>query len=109
MEGPFPFSHAYGLADSREHCITSAIRVYKRLLKFVPQDEEPTLLYDVIGALAYHSNGEWDEKRALELMRFFTPDKDYRMSRNAFVQSCDQVYKKMVFLKASMNNSSKVT
>ncbi|CAB9509301.1 expressed unknown protein [Seminavis robusta] len=108
MEGNYPFSRAYGLCDSREACIKSALRVYKRLLKFIPQDKEPTLLFDVIGVLAYHNNGEWDEKRAVELMRVYTPDKDYRLSRNAFVRSCDNVYKRMVFLLASMNNASKI-
>lgn len=109
MEGPYPFSQAYGLCDCREHCIKSALRVYNRLLKFIPQDEEPTLLYDVVGALAYNANGHWNEKRAMGLMALFTPDKDHRLSRNAFVQACDNVYKKMVFLRASMNNSSKVS
>ena len=108
MDGDYPFSRAFGLCDCRETCLKSALRVYRRLLKFIPQDQEPTLLYDVIGALAYNDQGVWNEKRAAALMALFTPDKDNRVSRHAFAQACDNVYKKMLFLRASMNNSSKV-
>lgn len=108
MEGSFPFSRAYGLCNTRETCIKSSVRVYKRLLKFIPQDQEPTLLFDVIGALAYDDDGDWDEKCNRELLRLFTPDKDYRLSMTNFVQSCDATYKKMLFLRASMSNSSKI-
>lgn len=108
MEGDYPFSRAFGLCNSRMNCLRSAIKVYNRLLKFIPQDEAPTLLYGVIGALAYNGTGEWHDKRATGLMALFTPDKDNRISRNAFASSCDEVYKKMLFLRASMNNSSKI-
>jgi len=106
METDFPFGPDYGSAANRKACVKNAVKVYRRLLKYTPDQE--ILPFDVIGALAYEENGDVDEDLAIELLRVFLPDRDESLSMLAFVQSCDNVYKQLRFLRASISNSSKI-
>ena len=106
METDYPFSPTYGSAVSRKVCVKNAVKVYRRLQRYTP--DQPVLPFDVIGALAYQEDGELDEDRAIDLLRVFLPDKDDTVSMLAFVQSCDNVYKQLRFLRASLSNSSKI-
>jgi hypothetical protein len=109
MNGSYPFSAAFGLADMRQNCIKSAIEVYKNLLKFTPDvSEDDNLSFEVIGALAYEEDGALNAQRAQGLLRLFMPDRDNKVCLETFVQSCDSVYKKMLFLRASLTNASKI-
>lgn len=109
MSDNFPFSHAFGPADIRQNCISSAIRVYSNLLKFTPEvPADDDLGFDVIGALAYEEDGSINAKRAQGLLRLFLPDQNNKVTLQAFVQTCDSVYKRMLFLRASLNNASKI-
>ena len=74
MEGSYPFSAAYGSAVTRKACVRNAVKVYRRLLKFTP--DQQMLPFDVIGALAYKETGKLDDERAVALLRIFMPDKD---------------------------------
>lgn len=80
--------------------------MYKRLLRFTPG--ENVLHFDVIGALAYDEDEDLDEQRAQELLGVFLADKDDLLPQISFVQSCDYVYKHLRFLRAAINNSSKI-
>ena len=46
----------------RNSCIDSSRSLYKRLLAF--DTNSPVLHFDVIGVLAYESDGEFDEPKA---------------------------------------------
>lgn len=106
LDSDVPFSPAYGSASSRKACVKNAVKVYRRLLRYTPDQQR--LPFDVIGALAYGEDGEMDEEGAIDLLRVFLPDKDDTLSMLAFVQSCDNVYKQLRFLRASLSNSSKI-
>ena len=106
MSKDFTFGHDYGSCATRKQCVKHAVRVYRRLLKFTP--DQQMMNFDVIGALAYEEDGELDEDRAIALLRMFYPDKDDLLPMLAFVQACDKVYKQMRFLRASLNNSTKI-
>ena len=55
---------------------------------------------------AYEADGNFDERKAKGLVRLFRPDKFDELSLLAFVQSCDGVYKKLRYLRASVGNST---
>lgn len=104
MDDSHPFSLAFGPSDTRDRCIKSSQRLYKRLLKFAPESEN--LPFDVIDALAYDEDGNYDEERGQAITRLFRPDAFNELSLLSFVQSCDWVYKKLRYFRASVSNSS---
>jgi len=110
MRDPYPFTQVFGPAQNRRDCVRSAIRVYQKLQRFSPESvaDDDDLNFDVIGALAYREDGILDKKRAQGMLRLFVPDSNNRISLNAFVSSCDSVLRQIIFLNASMTNSSKI-
>lgn len=51
-------------------------------------------------------DGYKDEKKSKELKRLFRPDRNNEITMLAFVQSCDSIYKRLRFFRASVGNSS---
>ena len=100
------FGVAFGDAQTRNKCVKSAMKVYKRLLRFTPEEEN--LQFDVIGALAYDKDGNVDEKKVKQIVALFRPDRNDELTMLAFVQSCDTVYKKVRFFRASLQNSAMI-
>jgi hypothetical protein len=107
MDTDYPFSAAFGIADTREVCVTSAQEVYDRLL-LKNQALSSTLHFDTIAALALLRNGELDNDRIKELIRTFRPDRDGAISIVDFVRSVDGVYKELRMLRATVVSSSKI-
>jgi len=104
LDDTHPFSLSFGPANTRDLCIKSAKNLYKRLLGFSPGSN--VLHFDVLGVLAYEADGQFDEHKAKGMVRLFRPDKFDEVSLLAFVQSCDGVYKKLRYLRASVGNST---
>ena len=104
LEDSHPFGLSFGPAFSRDSCIKSSKALYRRLLALTPGST--VLHFDVIGVLAYNSDGSFDEKKAKELVKLFRPDKHDEISLLAFVQSCDSAYKKLRYLRAGTGNST---
>lgn len=102
----FPFSLAFGLADTREHCIESSQKVYKRLL--LRQPEEGVLDFDTIALLATTDDGNIDREKMKELIRLFRPERDGTLTLVDFVKSVDAVYKRLRLLSASINNRRQI-
>ena len=61
MDNSFPFSLAFGPAETREACIESAQKVYERLLLRTPDQDR--LPFDTIAVVALNRHGEIDQKR----------------------------------------------
>ena len=99
-----PFSESFGPSETRDQCIKSSQRVFKRLLNFVPGDV--VLPFDVIGSIAMDEDGIYDRETSLALVRIFRPDKNDSLTELAFVSSCDWLYKKVRYLRASVANST---
>ena len=104
MDLEYPFSEAFGSASTREELIASAQIVYRRLLNLSPGATAlPTI---VISALADNGDGTMDKGKVKALRALFRPDADNEIPLLAFIQSCDTVYKKLRFFRASVGNSS---
>lgn len=104
MDLHHPFSTAFGPASTRDECIASAQNVYHRLLQLSPGSK--VLSYDVLRVLASNQDGTEDPVKRRQLRQLFRPDAFNELSLLAFIQSCDTVYKKLRYFRASVGNSS---
>lgn len=93
-------------ADTREHCIESAQKVYDRLLLRTPN--QTFLPFDTLAILAKDENGGIDQNKAKLLIKAFRPDRDGKLTKLDFVKSCDLVYKAIRLLSANISNSSQI-
>jgi hypothetical protein len=73
MEKQFPFSYAFGPADTREAFIESAQKVYSRLLMRTP--DQNVLHFETLALLAMHKDGTIDHQKAKDLVKLFRPDR----------------------------------
>ena len=99
-----PFGSNYGPASTREENLKSAKGLYRRLLELDPGSA--TLHFDVIGVLAYNTDGSFDVSKAKSLVRMFRPGINDEVTLLHFVQSCDSVYKRIRYLRAGIANST---
>jgi hypothetical protein len=74
MQKDYPFSYAFGPADTREACIESAQKVYTRLLLRTPGDN--ILQFLTIALLALQKDGTIDQQKAKDLVKLFRPDRE---------------------------------
>lgn len=106
MDLSYPFSKAFGLADSRQSCVQSAEEIYQCLVRDTP-DGQGVFQFDTISALAKDPDtGDLDEKKLKDLVKIFRPERDGTLSLLEFVRSIDRVYKDLRLLRASIRNSS---
>jgi len=73
MNTPFPFSGAFGWADTRENTIESSQEVYERLQLRTPDDD--VLTFETIAMVAVRRDGTLDESKLKELVRLFRPNR----------------------------------
>jgi hypothetical protein len=106
LDTPFIFSHAFGLASTREACIESSQNVYLRLL--LDSESSDTLNFDVLATVALNSDGSLNSDILRELIVMLRPDRDGSLSLLDFVKSVDTVYKQARLLRASVKNSQKI-
>ena len=106
LDSKYPFSYAFGAANTRERCIESAYIVYQQLLMHTPN--ETVLPFDTLALISLNDNGEIDEEKARKLIRRFRPSRDGYLSAVDFVRSVDKVYKEVRTLRASIANSSQL-
>lgn len=106
LNNSMPFSVAFGLADTRENCISSAQKVYLKLRSSRP--ELVCLSFDTLALLAMNPDGRLDKEKLKELIRIFRPDREGNLTLLDFVKSVDAVYKELRTLRASVANSSKI-
>lgn len=99
-------SQAFGLADTREHCIDSAQQVYERLLLRTPN--QSVLAFDTLALLAKNDKGGIDQQKAKLLIKLFRPDRDGTLTKLDFVKSIDEVYKSIRMLSANVSNSFQI-
>jgi small-conductance mechanosensitive channel len=107
MDTDFPFSPAFGIADTRETCVASAQDVFLRLLLQTPESDG-VVPFETIATTALQKRGELDLLKVKELIRVFRPDRDGSLTLLDFARSVDAVYKELRLLRASIHNSSKI-
>lgn len=107
MDTDFPFSPAFGVADTRETCIASAQDVFLRLLLKTPESDG-VLPFETMVRTAVQRDGELDYGKVKSLIRVFRPDRDGSLSLLDFARSIDEVYKELRLLRATIASSSKI-
>jgi hypothetical protein len=137
LDSAFPFSFAFGKADSRDCCIQSAQNLYLRLLEKSP---DKVFHFNILGLVALRSDGSLDQDKLKSLIKVFRPNRDGQLSLIDFVKSTvcieqllycirclqknddlkfatyfrtlklfqDIVYKEMKLLRASVRSSQKI-
>jgi len=106
VDNEYPFTVAYGLADTREHCFESAQKVYCRLLAH--QKSGNVLHFGTIAVVALNNDGTMDQDKMRELVRLFRPNRQGELSEIDFLKSIDSLYKEFRLLQASVSNSGSV-
>jgi hypothetical protein len=108
MDTDYPFSAAFGVADTRENCVSSAQAVYESLLLKQNLTDDSYLHFDTIATLAVRKNADLDKDKLKDFIRTFRPSRDGGISMVDFVKSVDAVYKELRMLKATVASSSKI-
>jgi hypothetical protein len=103
MDDPYPFGRSFGPGGSRSQIIHSSRALYLQLIR---SSDLSILSFDVLKSLAIKDNGELDHVKVRAIRRLFRPDNQNELSLLAFVQSCDGVYKKLRYFRASVANAS---
>lgn len=102
----YPFSRAFGSANTREECINSAQATYARLMKRTPNATQ--LPFETIAILAVDEKGKIDHEVVQPFIKLFRPDRNGNLSMLDFVRSVDSVYKEFRLLDATIENSSQI-
>jgi hypothetical protein len=109
MDLSYPFSAAFGLADTRENAIKSAQGVYDRLLLGNPAPDRDVLQFQtMIDAVREGPSQQLDEALVKDLIRIFRPDRQGRLELIDFVRSVDSIYKELKMLRASIHSSAAI-
>jgi hypothetical protein len=106
LESQYPFSLAFGPAETRAHCVDSAQRVYERLLQATPECE--VLKFETIASLAVLEDGTLNNEKARALIKLFRPDRDGNLTKLDFVKSIDNVWKEMRLQQASIQSAAQI-
>jgi len=100
----YPFSSAFGLADSRKNCVKSTAKVYAKLLDL--QSNKNALEFGTLGEIAMDSEGLIDRKKVKKLIKVLTPNKDKQLTLVEFTRSVDNVYRELKTLLAAIRNAT---
>jgi len=84
LDSAFPFSYAFGKADTRDHCIESSQKLYLRLLDKCPEN---IFHFNILGLVALQHDGSLDQEKLKSLIKVFRPGRDGRLSLIDFVKS----------------------
>jgi len=111
MNDKYPFSRAFGHANTRESCVRSSQEVFDRLMLSAPSDSSSSansLPFSILSVLAMDRNGDFVDAKIKSHIRLFRPDRDGNLSKLDFVKSVDTVYKQLRLLRASIANSRQI-
>ena len=104
MDLEHPFSEAFGPASTRDELLNSAQSLYQRLLKLAPGS--CTLPFSVLAVLTEDDDGTIDKNLKRSIENLFRADADGEIPILGFIQSCDVIYRKLRYFRASVGNAS---
>jgi small-conductance mechanosensitive channel len=105
MNDDKPFGEAFGPASDRNECILSSQHVYTNLLS-LNTSENTVLDFEVLALATCDDEGMVDPGKKKLLRRLFRPDAKNQVTELAFIQSCDAIYKRLSYFRASVGNAS---
>ena len=117
MDSNCPFGDSFGPAWTRDECIESAQNTYYRLLTLthLANDDggEPShegspdlnISFDILRLLASDEDGMEIPEKVSAYSRLFRPDSANEVTKLAFIQSCDAVYRRLRYFRASIGNA----
>jgi small-conductance mechanosensitive channel len=117
MDEKMPFGIAYGPSNDRDEVIHSAHHVYHKLAQFHEENHHHSKVsslsrvvnFDVIALIAYEpKSGKVIPAKLNAVKQLFRPDVHNELPLHAFVQSCDNIYKRLRYFRASVSNSSAI-
>lgn len=100
----YPFSAAFGPADSRKKCFASASKLYYELLS--RQSEKNFLDFRTLCEIAINPDGSIDSMKLKRLVQLLKPNKENAISAVCFTRSVDKVYRELKTLAARIRNAS---
>jgi len=100
-----PFSIAFGPADMRKNCVTSASRVFQKLLNQQSGDKN-ALKFSTLSEIAMNSDGSINAERMKLLVKVLRPNKDKQLTLIDFARSIDNVYRELKTLAAGIRNAT---
>ena len=106
MDERFPFGVDFGPASHRDECLQSSTIIFDELCKLSPVGGAERVEFSILALLAESENGERDEIKRATLRRLFRPHTDGCLTRFMFVQSCDNLFRRLTYFRASIQNSS---
>lgn len=83
LDESHPFSESFGSANTRNACIRSSQRLYRRILKAT---KSSILTFDILALLAMDEDGNEIEEKRRAIHQLFRPDRNNELSLLAFVQ-----------------------
>ena len=104
LNADYPFSAAFGPADTRKNCTESASRLYYKLLSH--QSDDHALEFRTLCEIAIHSDGSSDLAKVKQLVQVFRPNKDNLLYATDFTRSIDNIYRELKTLAAGIRSAS---
>lgn len=104
MDLEYPFSEAFGPASTRDELLSSAEQLYRRLLKLTPGSS--VLPYSILAVLTENDDGTIDRGTEKSIADIFRANGAKEITLLSFVQTCDYIYRKLRYFRASVGNSS---
>lgn len=106
MDGGNPLSVPFGPASTRNECLKSSQKLYRKLLLQNPRDR--VLNFDTLLVLAIDKKGKLNKSKARALIRLFRPDRKGNLTLLDFVRSCDNLYKRVKLFRATTANAAQL-
>jgi len=107
LDGDYPLSVPFGLADNRKSCCRSAEKVYERLLMKTPESGE-CLNFETLSVLAIEPNGTLDKDKVRALIRLLRPDREGNLTSLNFLKSMDRIYRRARVFRATTLTSAQL-
>ena len=104
MDEKYPFGTVFGPAATRNECISSSQALFEKLVRL--GESKSAVDFEILAVIAVDDDGNSDPMKKRTLRRLFRPDMRNQLPLLAFVASCDSVYKRLRYFRASVSNSS---
>ena len=104
LQTDYPFSSAFGLADTRQNSVKSTARVFEGLLR--RQSEKNVLEFSTLSDIVVNSDGSIDREKLKKLVKVLRPNKDKQLTLVDFTRSVDNVYRELKTLSAGIRNAA---